>query len=116
MLESRGHVVIDKPAEEVFDFLADMRNEPSWLPGAADVRLTSADPVGPGSTFEGTYARAGTVRCRIADHERPGRLTIHGEAKGMTFDDTIVLTSTGTGTTLVAVMHTSPKGLFKLVA
>jgi uncharacterized protein YndB with AHSA1/START domain len=116
MLESRGDVVIDRPIEEVFDYLADMRNEPEWLPGAADVRSTSDGPVGPDSTFEGTYARAGRVRCRITDHERPARLTIHGEASGMAFDDTIALTPVDGGTRLEAVMRTAPKGLFKLVA
>ena len=116
MLESRGSVEVNRPAEVVFDYLADMRNEPKWLPGASDVRLTSNGEVGPDSTFQGTYARAGAVQCRITEHDRPHRLTIHGEAKAMAFDDRIVLTPTGAGTRLDAVMQTSPKGLLKLVA
>ena len=116
MLESRGSVEISQPPDRVFDYLADMRNEPKWLPGASDVRLTTQGDVGLDSNFEGTYARAGTVRCRITEHQRPQRLTIHGEAKGMTFDDTIVLTASDAGTRLDAVMRTAPKGLFKLVA
>jgi carbon monoxide dehydrogenase subunit G len=116
MIESRGQVEIAKPPEDVFDYLADMRNEPKWLPGASDVRLVSEGAVGPGSKFEGTYARAGTVHCTVSEYERPNRLTIHGEAKGMSFDDTIALEATGGGTRLAAVMRTQPKGLFKLVA
>src|SRR5690349_7569943 len=116
MLETHGNVEISCPPEKVFDFLADMRNEPQWLPGASDVRLTSDGDISAGSTFEGTYARAGAVRCRISEHTRPDRLTIHGEAKGMSFDDTIALTATAAGTRLDAVMLTAPKGLFKLVA
>jgi len=117
MLEARGTTEIAQPIDVVFDYLADMRNEPKWLPGASDVRLTSAEPVGPGSTFEGTYARAGTVTCAIADYERPQRLTIHGDAKGMSFDDAVTLAPTdGGGTRLTAVMRTQPKGLFKLFA
>ena len=116
MLESRGSVDVNRPPENVFDYLADMRNEPKWLPGASEVRLTSDGDVGANSTFEGTYARAGAVRCRITEHDRPHRLTIHGEGKGMAFDDTIVLTSTSAGTRLDAIMRTTPKGLFKLVA
>lgn len=116
MLESRGSVAVNCAPDCVFDYLADMRNEPKWLPGASNVRLTSAGEVGASSTFEGTYARAGAVRCRITEYDRPHRLTIHGEGKGMTFDDTIVLTPTNAGTRLNAVMQTTPNGLFKLVA
>jgi uncharacterized protein YndB with AHSA1/START domain len=116
MLESRGQVEIARTPEDVFDYLADMRNEPNWLPGAADVHATSDGAIGPRSTFEGTYARAGTVRCVISEYDRPHRLTIHGEAKGMTFDDDITLTGTDSGTQLLAVMRTTPKGLFKLAA
>ena len=116
MLESRGHTDIGKSPEEVFDYLADMRNEPKWLPGASDVRLTSGTDVDGSSIFEGTYARAGTVRCRISEYQRPHRLTIHGEGKGLSFDDAITLTPTAQGTRLDAVMQTQPKGLFKLFA
>ena len=116
MLETRGHVEIARPPEAVFDYLADMRNEPSWRPGAAEVRAASEDPIGRGSSFEGTYARAGTVRCVISEYERPGRLTIHGDAKGMSFDDAITFTATDNGTRLEAVMRTQPKGFFRLVA
>jgi carbon monoxide dehydrogenase subunit G len=116
MLEARGHVEIARPPEQVFDYLADMRNEPEWLPGASDVRAASDGSLGPGSAFEGTYARAGTVRCTLSTFERPHRLTIHGESKGLSFDDSITLTATESGTRLDAVMRTQPKGLFKMVA
>ena len=116
MIESRGQVVINRSAEAIFDYLADMRHEPEWLPGASDVRQTSEGPVEQNTTFEGSYARAGRVQCRITEHDRPSRLTIHGDAAGMSFDDTITLSAADGGTRLEAVMRTAPKGLFKLVA
>jgi uncharacterized protein YndB with AHSA1/START domain len=116
MLEARGGTTIAVPAEQAYDFVADARNEPQWLPGAADVRLTSSAPVGAGSTFVGTYARAGEVRLEITEFERPLRLTIHGDAKGMSFDDRITFTPTGDGVTLEAVMSTQPRGVFRLFA
>lgn len=116
MLEAHGAVHIDAPISEVFDYLADARNEPEWLPGASGVELSSSEPIGPGSTFVGAYARAGTVRVVITTFDRPHRLTLHGEAKGMSFDDAIELADDGTGTQLRAVMRTQPKGLFRLVA
>ena len=116
MLEAHGTVQINAPIGDVFDFLADARNEPDWLPGAANVRLTSAAPVGAGSTFQGSYARAGTVQLTITTFERPHALTLHGEAKGMSFDDAIELVDEDGGTRLRAVMRTKPKGAFRLVA
>lgn len=110
MLESHGSVEINQPPEVVFDYLADMRNEPKWLPGASDVRLVSGDVVDSGAEFEGTYARAGAVRCAISVYDRPTRLTIHGEARGMSFDDAITLSPTAAGARLDAVMRTQPKG------
>jgi len=115
-LVARGGVEINRSAEEVYDYLADMRNEPKWLPGASGVHLTTPEPIAAGSRFEGTYARAGKVLCELTDFDRPRRLTIHGEASAMSFDDTITLTAVDAGTKLAAEMRTVPKGVFKLVA
>jgi carbon monoxide dehydrogenase subunit G len=116
MLEAHGGVVINAPASEVFDYLADARNEPDWLPGASDVQLSSEEPVGRGSTFVGTYARAGSVQITLTRYDRPTAITFHGEAKGMSFDDEIQLTDVEGATKLAAVIRTQPKGLFRLVA
>ena len=116
MLEAHGAVTINAPVTEVFDYLADARNEPDWLPGASKVQLSGDEPVGAGSTFVGTYARAGTVQITLTKYDRPSAITFHGEAKGMTFDDEVQLTEVVGATKLEAVMRTQPKGLFRLVA
>jgi hypothetical protein len=41
VIESQGHVEIGATPEAVFDYLADMSNEPKWLPGASEVHATS---------------------------------------------------------------------------
>lgn len=116
MLTARGGTRITVPVAEVFDFLADARNEISWLPGAARVRLTSTEPVAAGSTFVGQYARAGTVTLTITRYERPSRLTIAGEAKALTFTDEIELEQSGDATQLSATMTTTPRGIFRSMA
>jgi len=116
MLESRGATRIERPLDVIFDYLADMRHEPEWLPGASNVRQTSEGVIGQGTTFAGTYARAGTVTCELVAFDRPRALTIHGDARGMSFDDEILLREVDGGTELTATMRTTPKGLFKLVA
>src|SRR5690348_8789367 len=117
MLEATGAVRIARSPEVVFDYLADARNEPKWLPGATDLRLTSAEPVGAGSTFEGTYARAGRVRLSVTRAERPTVLVIHGDGRSLSFDDEIRLAPDGAGgSELNATMRTQPRGLFRLMA
>lgn len=111
MLEPRGAVHIAAPIEEVFDFLADTRHEADWLPGAAGIDLTSAGPIGLGSSFTGTYARAGTVHIVLSDFDRPHALTFRGETKAMSFDDAIQPTAITDGTEPHAVMHTQPTGV-----
>ena len=56
------------------------------------------------------------MTCELVEFDRPRRLTIHGEARGMSFDDHIALEAVDGATHLTATMHTSPKGLFRLVA
>jgi carbon monoxide dehydrogenase subunit G len=116
MLTTSGSTVIGVPIEAVFDTIADVRNEPRWLPGASNVQLTSGEPVGAGSTFIGHYARAGTVHLRIAHYERPVHLTLAGEAKTLNFTDDIELSDDGGATSLTATMTTVPKGAFRLMA
>jgi uncharacterized protein YndB with AHSA1/START domain len=116
MIRAHGSAEIAAPPEAVFDYLADARNEPEWLPGAHGIEKTSEGEIGLGTTFRGEYARAGTIEVEIVEFERPTRLTFRGRAKGMTFDDAITLTPEHAGTRLEAEMATQPRGLFKLLA
>jgi carbon monoxide dehydrogenase subunit G len=46
MIEARGGTEIEAPIDRVFDYVADARNEPDWLPGAEKVEKVSDGPVG----------------------------------------------------------------------
>lgn len=43
---------IGRPAEDVFEFLADAANNPTWQRGMRSCAWTSMPPIGPGSTYE----------------------------------------------------------------
>ena len=45
-------ICVSKPAEEVFAYLADFRNERDWNSAARDVRLLTPGPLSAGSRFE----------------------------------------------------------------
>ena len=52
-------VLINKPIEEVFSFITDVRNNDRWVEGASETRLTSDKDHGIGATFEGKYTYSG---------------------------------------------------------
>jgi uncharacterized protein YndB with AHSA1/START domain len=43
--------VINRPVEEVFAFLSNPENGPKWSAGSSDVTITSAGPMGVGTTY-----------------------------------------------------------------
>jgi uncharacterized protein YndB with AHSA1/START domain len=43
--------VINRPVEEVFAFLSNPENGPKWSSGSSDVTITSAGPIGVGTTY-----------------------------------------------------------------
>src|SRR5436309_10265021 len=67
---SRGHIereiVINRPVEEVFDFLADGRNEPQYNPHMLRAEQTSTGPVGPGTLFRTEVTTGRTIKGPIA--------------------------------------------------
>ncbi len=107
MIEAYGSAEIRAPREQVFDFLADARNEPGWLPGAKKVEKVGDGPVGEGSRFAGTYARAGVVQLELVDVDRPRTLTFRASSRIVNFDDTITLEESDGVTRLTAVMRGS---------
>jgi hypothetical protein len=70
---------IARSPETVFDFFADLRNEPEWNRGhVRDVTMTSAPPIRCGTTFEGRHPGFGKATWRLVEYDRPRHLVIEG--------------------------------------
>jgi hypothetical protein len=54
-------ITIDRPAEEVFGFVSDPRNDPQWHDPVLEVRPTSEGPLRRGSTFTAVWRPLGTA-------------------------------------------------------
>jgi uncharacterized membrane protein len=52
MTDITSSIEIDRPADEVFAFLADMANNPSWQKGQQRCAWTSPPPLAVGSTYD----------------------------------------------------------------
>ena len=116
MIVAHAQIEIGAPIERVFDYVADARNEPEWLPGAREVEKVTEGAIASGARFEGTYARAGRVTIELVAFDRPERLTLRGRSKIVAFDDTVTLSDRGGLTKLVARLTAEPRGLMRLVA
>ena len=70
-------VVIDKPIDEVFAFLADGENDPKFSPRVLEIRKTTDGPTGVGTIYESTVKDAGMKTKRkfeITEFEAPTRI------------------------------------------
>jgi uncharacterized protein YndB with AHSA1/START domain len=101
------------PPEQVFDTLADLRNETRWNSQVSRAELKSAKPVGPGSRFE-IVNNGSTYDATIATYERPSRLVFEATGKpDLTI--TYLLKPVDEGTELESELDFRPKGALTIV-
>jgi uncharacterized protein YndB with AHSA1/START domain len=104
---------IARPPEDVFDTLADLRNDTKWNSRVSRAELRSPEPIGPGSRF--AVVNGGTpYDVTITSYDRPSRLVFEASGKP---DLTIActLTPTGEGTELESDFDFRPRGVLKMV-
>ena len=78
MIPIEGEIVINRPMDEVFDFVADARNEPRYNPLMLRAEKLTPGPIGVGTRFRDLVASMGgpaEIAIEIIDYERPRQLT-----------------------------------------
>lgn len=77
MAHITGEVAIDAPVDEVFDIVADERNEPRYNPRIVRAEKVSEGPVGTGSRFVAepkSMGAKGELTLEILEYDPPHRL------------------------------------------
>jgi len=72
-----GNIVIDRPLEEVFDFVADERNEPRYNSHMTRAEKISPGPIGVGTQFHSVMTGLGgtaDMTIEFTAFERPKRI------------------------------------------
>ena len=110
-------VKVAQPREEVFAFVADARNRPSWDESVDTEELTSPGPIGVGTTVRTTLRSMGReyeYNWRVTEHEPPHRMTI--ESTSGPFETTLeyVVTEAGLGTQVDFSVTGRPGGVLRL--
>jgi hypothetical protein len=80
-ISAEVEIRIQREPEVVFAYFADLRNEPEWNRGhVREVRMTSPDPIGLGTTFEGKHPGFGMATWRLTEYDPPKHIVIEGFA------------------------------------
>ena len=103
MARISGDVLIDASVEEVFDLVADERNEPKYNPRIVSAEKLSEGPVGEGSRFVAQpkgMSTKGRVTLEILDYDRPHRLQNRVRSPYMQVDGRLTFEEADGGTRL----------------
>ena len=111
-------VEINRPAGEVFAYLADLDNDPAWQKVIVEARYTSEGPAGVGSTgvhrakFMGKTVDYGW---ELTEYEEPRRVGWKFVSGPFTGNDGYTLEATPDGTKLTHAAELHPHGLLRLL-
>ncbi|MEA2645366.1 MAG: hypothetical protein QOE92_449 [Chloroflexota bacterium] len=111
----RFELQVDRPVDEVFDYMADFRNENEWNTVARDIVQVTDGPVGVGARFRGEYDRMGTMEYEIREYDTPGHLGVQGTAKMFSWYSTFDFKPSDGGTLVMATIDPKPRGVLKVV-
>jgi uncharacterized protein YndB with AHSA1/START domain len=79
----RAEVVVARPRDEVFRFIADARNRPLWDEGVEGEELTSPEPIALGSKLRTRMRSMGReleYLWEIVEHDPPNRVRVESTA------------------------------------
>jgi Polyketide cyclase / dehydrase and lipid transport len=117
MARIEGEIMINRPVEEVFDFVADERNEPHYNPRMVRAEMLSPGPVGLGSRFRAemrTRPRPVVMTTELAGYERPRQLASTTCLSTMDIQGTLTFDPVA-GTRMRWAWELEPRGLLKLL-
>ena len=73
-----AQVEIDRPAQEVFDYLADGEKMPRWMKEFTAVEKVGDGPIGQGTEFRYHDKRGTDSTYTLSEYQPPARLAWHG--------------------------------------
>lgn len=106
---------LSAPPDEVFAFVADLQNLPSWQTGIVSAEMTTSGPVGPGSRAHVVRELLGqrlAVDLTLTDHQPGRRLELESSASGVGVKATLDLEPEEEGTRLTFAMGIKAQNIF----
>jgi hypothetical protein len=114
-----GEVVIGRPVDVVFDYVADQRNEPQYNPHMIRAEKVTEGPVRQGTVFRSAVAsmgRTADMRIECTACRRPVLFASATTMRQADFTVTLTFEPVPDGTRMRWSEQVAPKGGFKLLA
>ena len=114
MAHVTGSVRIAAPPEQVFDTVADSRNEPSFNTAMTEVALLTPEPIGLGTRFRARMGSTGMdMLVELTEFDRPHRLGSLTTSSMMETSGALTFTIDGDATLMTWDWQVRPKGWFR---
>lgn len=118
MTRVAGEILIHRPVEEVFDFVADERHEPRYNPRMLAAELISDEPIGLGSRFRAELKamhRRIPMTIEFTEFDRPRRLGSATHSSTMDTVGALTFERAGDGTVMRWSWDVRPRGVLRLI-
>jgi uncharacterized protein YndB with AHSA1/START domain len=118
MVDIEGEILIDRPVEEVFDIVADERNEPNYNPRLLWVEKLSSGPIGRGTRFRAAtkaIGRSAEMTIEFTEYERPRHLASSTHMPTMEIQGALTFDPVPEGTRMRWSWELQPRGILRLL-
>ena len=119
MVKIQGSTVIARPVEDVFDFVADERNEPKYNPRMVRAEKMTPGPVAKGTRWSATVESRGQrpvdMEMEVTDYTRPTRLGSTTRMSTAEIRGAVTFEPDPAGTRMRWSWQLQPKGMLKLM-
>lgn len=119
MIHMKGEIVVHRPLQTVFDFVADARNEPRYNPHILRAEKISSGPISVGTQFRNETASMGRTTewtIELTCYAPPRQLSTFLHSSAMDIQGTMTFDSVGPGTWMQWSWILKPRGVFRLFA
>jgi len=112
-------VTVNRPVQEVWEFISNFENTSRWSRGVLEARQTSDGPLGTGSTLQTVvkvFGRRRTAHYLVTEYEPNHAFAFEVTSGPMTSRARYSVKPAGAGTRLTASGEAEATGLYKLLA
>ncbi len=117
MFKYEKSVFINRPLQDVFDFVANLENDPKWQASIVSVKQTSDGPVGAGSTFRyhtKYLGRKSETEIQLTSFDPPNGASVKVLSGPVPFGNTYKFKAQDDGTLLTFMGWAEIGGFFKI--
>jgi hypothetical protein len=118
MVRVEGAITVERPLEEVFDFVADESNEPKYNPRMTRADKITSGPIGVGTRFNSVVTGVGPaaeMTIEFTEFDRPHRIVEEVHLTGMDIHGLLLFEAVPGGTQMRWVWDLEPHGVMRFL-